>query len=183
MQEEPAAALSPETLGLLAAIGIEKGKPFAPDARMKRILTEAAAVANATARALVFRSRITEAYFFPNSAWCTPFIGGSHEFLSQPGVRNLDARSFFFYYATGVTPAMAMKMVGVGSQYAVAFVDSEGRPFDGSRTYKVHLPPGIPANPTGSRPCPARDGMPFCASTVRSSRGSTRPGSPAKSSG
>ena len=145
VQEEPAAALNPESLGLLAAIGIEKGKPFAPDARMKRILAEAAAVGNATARALVFRSRIKEAYFFPNSAWCTPFVGGSHEFLSQPGVRNLDARSFFFYYATGVTPAMAMKMVGVGSQYAVAFVDSEGQPFDGSRTYKVHLPPGIPA--------------------------------------
>ena len=145
VQEEPAAALNPESLGLLAAIGIEKGKPFAPDARMKRILAEAAAVGNATARALVFRSRIKEAYFFPNSAWCTPFVGGSHEFLSQPGVRNLDARSFFFYYATGVTPAMAMKMVGVGSQYAVAFVDSKGQPFDGSRTYKVHLPPGIPA--------------------------------------
>lgn len=145
VQEEPTAALNPEALGLLASIGIEKGKPFAPDARMKRILTEAAAVANATARALVFRSRIKAAYFYPNSAWCTPFVGGSHEFLSQPGVRNLDARSFFFYYATGVTPAMAMKMVGVGSQYAVAFVDSQGRPFDGSRTYQVHLPPGIPA--------------------------------------
>jgi len=145
VQEEPAAALNPETLGLLAAIGIEKGKPFAPDARMKRILSEAAAVGNATARALVFRSRLKEAYFYPNSAWCTPFVGGSHEFLAQPGVRNLDARAFFFYYATGITPAMAMKMVGVGAQYAVAFVDSEGRPFDGSRTYKVHLPPGIPA--------------------------------------
>ena len=145
VQEEPTAALNPEALGLLAAIGIEKGKPFAPDARMKRILSEAAAVGNATARALVFRSRLKEAYFYPNSAWCTPFVGGSHEFLTQPGVRNLDARAFFFYYATGITPAMAMKMVGVGAQYAVAFVDSEGRPFDGSRTYKVHLPPGIPA--------------------------------------
>lgn len=40
---------------------------------------------------------------------------------------------------------MAMQMVGIGSQYAIAFVDSEGRPFDGSKTYKVHLPPGIPA--------------------------------------
>ena len=44
VQEEPAAAIDPETLGLLASIGIEKGKPFAPDARMKKILTEAAAV-------------------------------------------------------------------------------------------------------------------------------------------
>jgi hypothetical protein len=145
VQEEPNEAMDPETLGLLAAIGIEKGKPFAPDARMKKILTEAAAVGNATARAQVFRSRLKDAYFYPNSAWCTPFIGGSHEFLSQPGVRNLDARTFFFYYATGITPAMSMKMVGVGSQYAAAFVDSENKPLDGSQTYKIHLPPNIPA--------------------------------------
>jgi hypothetical protein len=145
VQEEPNDALNPETLGLLASIGIEKGKPFTPDARMKKILTEAVAVGNATARALVFKSRTKEAYFYPNSAWCTPFIGGSYEFLSQPGVRNLDARTMMFYYATGITPAMSMKMVGVGSQYAGAFVDSEGKPLDGGKTYKIHLPPGIPA--------------------------------------
>ena len=50
VQEEPAEAIDPETLGLLASIGIVKGKPFAPDARMKQILTEAAAVGQATAR-------------------------------------------------------------------------------------------------------------------------------------
>jgi hypothetical protein len=54
IQEEPVDALDPEFLGLLAAIGIEKGRPFAPDARMTEILTDAAAVGNATARALVF---------------------------------------------------------------------------------------------------------------------------------
>lgn len=42
VQEEPAESLDPETLGLLASIGIEKGKPFAPDARMKKILVDAA---------------------------------------------------------------------------------------------------------------------------------------------
>jgi hypothetical protein len=69
VQEEPAAALNPETLGLLAAIGIEKGKPFAPDARMKMIVTEAAAVGTATARAIVFKSRLKDAYLYRNSAW------------------------------------------------------------------------------------------------------------------
>lgn len=145
VQEEPSDALDPERLGLFASIGIEKGKPFAPDARMKAIFTEAAAVGNATVRALLFRNRTKDAYFFPNSAWMTTFIGGSYEFLSQPGVRNLDARSLFHYYATGITPAMAMKMVGLGSQYAAAFVDSQGKPLDGSKTYKIHLPPNIPA--------------------------------------
>ena len=144
VQEEPSEALDPERLGLFASIGIEKGKPFAPDARMKKILTDSAAVGNATARALLFRTRMKDAYYFPNSAWLTTFSGG-YEFLLQPGVRNLDARTMFFYYATGITPAMAMKMVGVGSQYAAAFVDSTGKPLDGSKTYKIHLPPNIPA--------------------------------------
>ena len=145
VQEEPNDALDPETLGVLASIGIEKGKTFAPDARMKKILTDSAAVGNATARAILFKSRMKDAFIFPNSAWCIPFVGGSYEFLLQPGVRNLDARTMMFYYATGITPAMASKMVGVGSQYAAAFVDSEGKPLDGSKTYKVHLPPNIPA--------------------------------------
>jgi hypothetical protein len=144
VQEEPNDALDPETLGVLASIGIEKGKPFAPDDRMKKILADSAAVGNATARAILFKSRIKEVYFYPNSAWCTPFVGGSYEFLLQPGVRNFDARTMMFYAATGITPAMAVKTVGVGSQYAGAFVDSTGKPLDGTNTYKVHLPPNIP---------------------------------------
>jgi hypothetical protein len=145
VQEEPNDALDPETLGVLASIGIEKGKPFAPDERMKQILTEAVAVGNATARAILFRTRMKEAEIYRNSAWRWAFIGGNYQFLAQLGVRNLDARTSFLYYATGITPAMAMKMVGVGSQYAVAFTDSAGKPLDGSKAYRLHLPPNIPA--------------------------------------
>ena len=145
VQYEPNEAYSPEVLGTLAAIGIEKGKPFAPDERMKKILTEAVAVGNATARAIVFKYRGDGNYVYPNSAWFYCFVGGSYKFESQPGVRNLDARAHFIYYATAVTPAMALQMVGIGSQYAVAAVDSNGKPLDGSKTYKIHLPPNIPA--------------------------------------
>jgi hypothetical protein len=145
VQEEPVEASDPETLGLLMSIGIEKGKPFKPDARMKKILTEAAAVGDITSRALAYKSRIPEAYFYENSVWNTPFIGGSYEFLKEKGVRNVDARTYFFFYATGITPAMTKKMVGKGSAYAAAFVDADGSPLDGSKTYTVHLPPNIPA--------------------------------------
>jgi hypothetical protein len=99
-------------------------------------------VGNATARSIVFKTRMKEAYYYPNSAWFTGFVGGSYEFLSQPGVRNLEARDLFHYYATGITPAMALKMVGRGSQYAVV---TERKALDGSKTYKIHLPPNIPA--------------------------------------
>jgi hypothetical protein len=145
VQNSPVESLDPVSLGFYASIGIEKGKPFSPDARMKKILTEAAAVGDATARALTFRMRQTENYFYKNSAWCSPFSGG-YKFEYQPGIRNLDAFSSFYFYATGVTPAMEAKMVGQGSQYAAAFVDSKGNPLDGGKNYRLHLPTNIPIN-------------------------------------
>jgi hypothetical protein len=152
IQDEPSDALDPDTLGLFAAIGIEKGKPFTPDARMKKILTEAAAVGDATARTLTYQSRIKDAYFYQNSAWMTPFIGGSYKF-EQNGVLNLDAKDLFFFYATGVTPAMTEKMVGRGSQYAAAFVDAKGNPLDGGMTYRLHMPPTFPPRNSGRLRC------------------------------
>src|SRR6516164_3320252 len=143
VQQEPSGAMDPETLGLLASIGIEKGKKFQPDERMKKILTESAAVGQATARAITYRCRLKEAKVFPNSAWETLFVGGYK--FEQDGVRVLDARTFYFFYATVNTPAMEAKNVGKGSQYVAAFVDSKGQPLDGGKTYQLHLPPNIPA--------------------------------------
>ena len=143
VQEEPAESLDPIRLGFYASIGIEKGKPFAPDARMKKILTEAAAVGDATARAITYRIRQKEDFFYENSAWRLPYFGG-YKFESQPGVLNLDGYIFFYFLATGVTPAMEAKMVGEGSQYAWAAIDSKGQPLDGGKMYKLHLPPNIP---------------------------------------
>jgi hypothetical protein len=60
-------------------------------------------------------------------------------------VLNLDAKDLFFFYATGVTPAMTEKMIGKGSQYAGAFVDAKGNPLDGGKTYRLQMPPNIPA--------------------------------------
>jgi hypothetical protein len=73
----------------------------------------------------------------------TPFVGGSHEFIAD-NVRLLDARTMFFYMATGITPAMAAKIIGGGSQYALATLDADRNYLDGSRTYRLHLPPDIP---------------------------------------
>jgi hypothetical protein len=142
VQKEPAESCDPITLGFYASIGIEKGKPFAPDARMKKILHEAAAVGDATARTLTYQSRIPEAFYYPHSTW-RQWLGG-YKFESQPGVSYLDAAAFFYFYATGVTPAMEAKMVGRGSQYAVGIVDSKGSPLDGGKSYRLHLLPNIP---------------------------------------
>ncbi len=147
VQEEPSSAMDPEAMGLLAAIGMVKGKPFAPDARMKKILTEAAAVGNATARALTFEARGAEFYLYPNSAWNNPLAipDATYRFDKADGVRLLDMRTYMYYYATANTPAMIRKLVGVGSQYAVAFKDAAGERLDGAKAYRLHLPPHIPA--------------------------------------
>jgi hypothetical protein len=143
IQEEPSEGSDPTTLGLFASIGIQKGKPFNPDQRMKKILADAANIGVVTARALAFKMRERDAFFYPDSQWRLPFFGG-YKFEVSPGVANLDGAAFFYYFATGVTPAMEEKMVGKGSQYPWTALDSNGNPFDGAKTYKLHLPPNIP---------------------------------------
>lgn len=143
VQEEPSDSLDAVRLGFYASIGIQKGKPFAPDERMKKILTEAAAVGDATARAIAFKIRQKGDFYYEKSAWRLPFLGG-YKFEDQPGVFNLDGYIMYYFLATGVTPAMEEKLVGQGSQYAWTCEDSKGNPLDGGKNYKLHLPPNIP---------------------------------------
>jgi hypothetical protein len=145
IQYEPADAFDPELVGLFAAIGIKKGESFEPDDRMKKILTEAVAVGNATARALSFAPRKQSVYFYPDRQWTSPFAGRSYEFVNN-GERVLDDRIFFHYMATGITPSMAAPRVGTGSVYALAFRDRSGSYLDGGNSYKLTLPHPVPMN-------------------------------------
>ncbi len=161
VQMEPAEALEPELAGQFAAIGIVKGKKFAPDARMRKILEKAVAFGNAASRTLGMGAHPADhfRYYDKSSAWWNFLFVGGYEFLNPPpmitkegikpfpnrGARKLHSRTSMFYTATGITPAMCMRLTGVGSQYLLANVDSNGKPFDGSQTYKVVLPKDIPA--------------------------------------
>jgi len=145
-------------MGPIAAIGIIKGKPFAPDARMKKILTEALALGNATSRTVFMAPRDPALYYYPDSGWQNMLFAVGYEFetpipLITPegvkpfpatGYRTLDARTDFFYGVTGITPAMAMRLPGIGSTYLWTMVDANKQPFDGAKTYKVTLPKNIP---------------------------------------
>jgi hypothetical protein len=116
------------------------------------------ALANATARTLFMNPRDPEWFYYPGSAWMNfLFISGSEFETPIPmvtkegvkpfpptGYRTLDARTSFFYGVTGITPAMAMRLPGIGSQYLFALVDADKNYFDGAKTYKVTLPKGIP---------------------------------------
>jgi hypothetical protein len=159
VQQEPAGAGDPETLGLLAAVGIVKGKPFKPDERMRKVLRDAVTVGNATARTISFAPRPEEGWaYYPGSAWFNMLFTGGYEFLDPPpqitadgvvpspgdGARKLNSRIAFFYPYTGITPAMCMRLTGIGSQYLMVMRDSEGEFLDGARGYRLTLPPDIP---------------------------------------
>ncbi|HMQ93228.1 MAG TPA: DUF1254 domain-containing protein [Amaricoccus sp.] len=159
VQSEPATTLDPELMGPIAAIGIIKGQDFAPDDRMKGILTDAVALANATGRTLGFDPRDEDWYYYEDSQWYIPLFTGGYLFetpipeitadgakpFPPTGYRKNDARTSFFYMATGITPAMAMRLTHVGSQYLETAKDANGDWLDGAKTYNVTLPKDIPA--------------------------------------
>ena len=142
IQHEPSIGENPEILGSLAAIGIKKGEEFNPDERMRGILDEAAKIGAAIVRTQMAKPREEYLYKFPGTKWLNPLAYKSYLFEHE-GSRLLDARSAFHFYATGITPAMSMKIIGKGSQYAIAYSDENGNTFDGNKTYKFH----VPANP------------------------------------
>ncbi|TRW45690.1 DUF1254 domain-containing protein [Georgenia yuyongxinii] len=161
VQMEPAEALDTELAGQFAALGIVKDEKFAPDARLRKILDEAASVGNAASRALGMGAHPTDGfrYYDGSSGWWISLWVGGFEFTNPPpeittdgikpypnkGARQLHSRTSFFYTATGITPAMCMRLTGVGSQYLIGNVDAAGDPFDGARSYRLTLPKDIPA--------------------------------------
>jgi len=155
IQEEPLEFIDPETRGLLASIGIEKDKEFNPDERMKRILTDAVAIGNATARSIVWYPRVNgsvdnmkgiQIYPETNSAWIMAWVDKNVFFNGKDGhTMSSDARVMFHYPYTAVTPAMAVTIPGKGSDYGIALVDENKQPLDGSKNYKIHIPANPPA--------------------------------------
>ena len=125
---------------------------------MKKILGEAVAAGNAASRTLRVAPRDPSWFYYPGSAWTNFLFQSGYEFetpippitaqgakpLPPTGYRQLDARSAFFYGVTGITPAMAMRLPGNGSQYLLAFQDADKQFFDGGKTYRLMLPKGIP---------------------------------------
>ena len=149
VQAEPLMGERPELLGHLAAIGIVKGQPFEPDERMRSILKAAASAGSVTVKTVISKPRDERFYWYPGeSNWLTAFPGGAYTW-ELDGVSLQDVRAAFHFYATGITPAMALKMVGKGSQYAFTYLDSNGNPLDGGKTYKVHVPADVPAKDFG----------------------------------
>jgi len=145
IQTEPDDYLGPEAKGMMAAIGIEKGKPFKPDDRMKKVLMDAAAIGNTAARAISYYPRYPgNKIYGDDSSWIMAYADKNTAFLKD-GAYNLEARALFHFGYIVVSPAMAVTVAGKGSDYALIALDSKKQALDGSKTYKLTLPKDVPA--------------------------------------
>lgn len=130
--------------GLLSAVGIEKGKPFAPDARMKGILERAAKAGRDQLLVSAFASSRPDRMAWPDRKW--EWVGltpGSAQFETTTGI-DLEARDRWFAQAIVTSPAMFRRDAGAGSLYWLGLRDAAGAYVDGGKTYKLNVPLPVP---------------------------------------
>ena len=129
-------------MAMLKPLGIEKGKPFNPDDRQKKILEEAAFIGEAMAKANSFEKRFVGARYRPETQWDYVIMLDplqETEFYSQ-----LDERSAYTYEAVTTSKAMVSKTPGVGQAYLGAYSDGDGNWLDGANTYRLRVPTEAP---------------------------------------
>ena len=142
---EPVASIPPEVRGILASIGIIKGQPFAPDAAAKAALTKAVE----TAPKMIFAQRLAgradkKEMYYTDRQYFNAWAGVDSEWF-RPSYMDVDQRATFFQVAYSSSPGMVMGNINQGSKYPSTLRDADGDLLEGSKSYKLHLPAGIPA--------------------------------------
>lgn len=141
LAEEPADRRDMTIRGMLATLGIEPTKPFAPSAVQRRALAEGAAQAKAEMIGMVLSRR---AAWWPGSLWGTSAgllqIGKDGFTYEQDGALLLDDRARTFFYAFAMP-----RHLGAATFYLTQVADVSGAPLEGDRAYVLHIPPGVPA--------------------------------------
>ena len=130
--------------GLLSALGIEKGKPFAPDARMKDILERAARAGRDQLLISAFASNRPDRIAWPDRQWeWVGLVPGSAQFETSAGI-DLEARDRWFAQAIVTSPAMFRRTAGAGSLYWLGVRDKKGAFLDGGKSYVLSVPQPVP---------------------------------------
>lgn len=145
VDQEPDAALDPELRGLLAAIGIRKGQPFAPTEGERHLLMRALE----TAPRMILATRQVgrrdgRNRLYADRQWEDPWAGAGAELIAG-GQPDPEARAAYFQRALVPTPSQVARTPGVGSRQAETVRDTQGHLLSGSKDYKLHLPADIPA--------------------------------------
>jgi len=155
LNEETLQPRDRQMMGMLLPLGIEKGKEFKPDAATVAQLKAAAAEALAW---LMDKAATDVTPWWPNRQWClpTPPITVPTDFKWEtPNYFGVDARGIALSQYFCQTAKL-----GTGSFYFATFHDHSGKPLEGQKTYRLHVPANVPV----------RD---FCSATVYSLRTSS----------
>jgi hypothetical protein len=131
--------------GELAELGIEKGKPFNPDDRMRDILERAARTGNAIMRVESFADRRPERMVWKDRQWEWAVLRSASGTFDIPNYTDLYAREKWFYQAQIESPAMFNRAAGAGSLYWLGLKDYKGNYLDGGKSYRLTVPLPVPA--------------------------------------
>ncbi|MNZ39543.1 hypothetical protein D3C78_570410 [compost metagenome] len=142
---EPISAIDPTERGVLAAIGIVKGQPFKPTDKEKELLQRSVE----TAPKMILASRQLgrpdeRTRYYKDRQYLNTWAGGTAEWL-QESYLDVSQRAAYFQIAYSTAPAMVMRTINQGSKYPFTPTDADGDFLDGSKPYKLHLPPHPPA--------------------------------------
>jgi len=127
---------------MLKPLGIEKGKPFNPDARQKKILADAAELGFLMAQTLSAAPRLANAGSYPGTRW--EWVLTLNPDQEAPNHSQLDERTDYTFEAFSVADGMVKPIVGAGSQYMSAAKDSSGAWLDGGNSYRLRVPANVP---------------------------------------
>ena len=128
-------------MAMLKPLGIEKGKPFAPDARQKALLEEGARVGRAMAAVNTFEARLQSANWYPGTNWMASVLLDPAQ--ESKNYSQLDERLHWFFIATYMNPHMALTEPGPGSVYIQTFKDKGGQWLDGAKNYRLRSRRGL----------------------------------------
>lgn len=144
LSDEPVVEAFQPMYGLLSALGIEPGKPFAPDARMKGVLERAARVGRDQMLVAAFDSQRPDRVMWKERRWeWASLVPTNGNFESSFGL-DLEARDRWFAQAMVASPAMFRRQPGSGSLYWLGHRDKSGAYLDGGKTYKLSVPLPVP---------------------------------------
>jgi hypothetical protein len=141
MQNEPWLERDRVMIDQLKSLGIEKGKPFNPSEATKAILTSAAREAGEWLEKKYDAG--LPPFFSPTSRWTFPahpdLIAAAQAGFADPNAYPVDLRGLSYSYAY-----IGIKRLGAGQFYLISIRDKDGQPYDGSKTYRLHVPPNVP---------------------------------------
>lgn len=141
---EPVAERDRFFMAMLKPLGIEKGEPFEPDERQTQILTDAALVGEAMAKANdFFNPRLDQSHYADGSNW--EIATTSPVDQRWDNYDALDGRAAWFYEAVTNDTAMQSTEPGFGQIYLGSYRDSDGDWLDGGTNYALNVPPDVPA--------------------------------------